>query len=69
MKITTKVIATISKEELESTKNNFQFDPCEEIMCCAIDCKDCPLRESVTALNEAKRNFLNDLCKLSVTED
>lgn len=64
-----KIVATISKEELTRTEKGLSFDPCKEIRCGSLDCENCPLRKSATALNEAREEFLNALHKLSVTED
>lgn len=64
-----KIVVTISKEELTYTEKGLSFDPCSEIKCGSLDCDHCPLHKSATALNEARREFLDALHKLSVTED
>ena len=69
MKVTTKVIVTISEKELTRTEIGLAFDPCAEINCGTFDCKDCPLHESVKDFRKAKEKFLNALHKLPVTED
>ena len=62
MKITT----TITLEEQIQTVKAVNVDPCAHILCGAIDCETCPLRETAEALRKAQNAFLRVLDEIDV---
>ena len=62
MKITT----TITLEEIAKTVNIVNVDPCTHILCSAINCESCPLREPAEVLRRAQDAFLRTLDEIDV---
>ena len=65
-----KINVTITKEELNNTKNTVWVDPCTHILCGQIeDCEQCPLREIASDLRAAQNKFISALNAIEVENE